>query len=68
VDLLVVITQIINWFRFYQENLNLVSTEESPINTINFAKNFNNLVLSQGTFSWWIAFLSKAKIYFIQRW
>jgi hypothetical protein len=35
---------------------------QSPVSTINFAKNFNNLVLSLSTFSWWIGFLSKAKI------
>lgn len=35
--------------------------DENPAKVINFAKNFNNLVLSDGTFSWWIAFLSDAK-------
>jgi len=35
--------------------------DENPIKVINFAKNFNNLILSEGTFSWWIAFLSDAK-------
>ena len=34
--------------------------DNSPNETILFAKNFGNLVLSAGTFSWWIAFLSKA--------
>jgi hypothetical protein len=40
----------------------------SPIETIDFAKNFNNLVLSEGSFSWWIGFLSKAEnIYYNER-
>jgi hypothetical protein len=33
----------------------------SPIDTLNFGKNFNNLVLSEGTFSWWIGYLSNAE-------
>jgi hypothetical protein len=40
---------------------NLTPYYGSPASTINFAKNFNNLVLSLGTFSWWIGFLSKAR-------
>lgn len=39
---------------------NLIPYQSSPIETIDFAKNFNNLVLSKGTFSWWIAMLSKS--------
>jgi len=40
---------------------NLTLYNNSPIETINFAKNFNNLILSKGTFSWWIGVLSKAE-------
>lgn len=36
-------------------------TEDDPIKILNFAKNFENLVLSKGTFSWWMAMLSKGK-------
>lgn len=40
---------------------NLELYDNDANNTINFAKNFNNLVLSEGTFSWWIGFLSNAE-------
>ncbi|CAB4130320.1 hypothetical protein UFOVP117_365 [uncultured Caudovirales phage] len=44
------------------EKYNLIPFDnENPINVIIFAKNFNNLILSDGTFSWWIGFLSNAK-------
>jgi hypothetical protein len=47
---------------------NLRLYNNSPIETIDFAKNFNNLVLSEGSFSWWIGFLSSAKnIYYNER-
>lgn len=37
----------------------------TPMEKINFAKNFNNLVLSEGSFSFWIGFLSNAKKVYI---
>ena len=40
-------------------NLNLCKLR--PANTIAYGKNFNNLILSKSTFSWWMAFLSKAE-------
>lgn len=43
------------------EYFNLKIYYKDPNETINFAKNFNNLVLSEGTFSWWIGFLSNAE-------
>jgi hypothetical protein len=50
------------------EKFNLKNYNGSPLETIDFAKNFNNLVLSEGSFSWWIGFLSNAKnIYFNDR-
>lgn len=39
---------------------NLQLYQNSASNTILFAKDFDNLVLSGGTFSWWIGFLSQA--------
>jgi hypothetical protein len=47
---------------------NLKLYNDSPLETIDFAKNFNNLILSEGSFSWWIEFLSKAEnIYYNER-
>lgn len=47
---------------------NLKFYNKSPLETIDFAKNFNNLVLSEGSFSWWMGFLSSAKnIYYNER-
>ena len=36
-------------------------TSDVPANTIDFGKNFNNLVLSEGTYCWWVGALSEAK-------
>jgi hypothetical protein len=50
------------------KEFNLTIYNNTPSETINFAKNFNNLVLSEGSFSWWIGILSNSKnIYYNQR-
>lgn len=49
-------------------DFNLTLYQNSPYETIQFAKNFNNLILSEGSFSWWIGLLSDAEnIYYNQR-
>ena len=40
---------------------NLTAHQDSPINTILFAARFNNLILSAGSFSYWMAYLSSAE-------
>lgn len=40
---------------------------DNPINTIDLGSRFNNIVLSEGTFSWWIGHLSNAKNIFFNR-
>ena len=54
---------------YLKEKFNLKTyVNHTPMNKINFAKNFNNLVLSEGSFSFWMAFLSKAeKVYINDR-
>ena len=42
------------------EEFNLILYDNLTIETLNFAKTFNKLVLSGGTYSWWIGVLSKA--------
>jgi hypothetical protein len=50
------------------KEFNLKIYNKSPLETIDFAKNFNNLVLSEGSFSWWMGFLSNAEnIYYNER-
>lgn len=50
------------------KEFNLTIYNNPPLETINFGKNFNNLILSEGSFSWWIGFLSNAEnIYYNQR-
>lgn len=47
---------------------NLKIYEDTADKTIDFAKDFDNLVLSEGSYSWWIGFLSKAKnVYYNDR-
>ena len=40
---------------------NLIPVNLPELELINFAKNFNNIILSEGTFSWWMGFLSQAE-------
>lgn len=40
---------------------NIILYSNDEVSTINFSKNFGNLILSKGTFSWWIGLLSQAK-------
>ncbi len=42
------------------KNYNLKLIDSSPVETILFARNFNNLILTGGTFNWLAAFLSNA--------
>lgn len=41
------------------EKYNLTTISMDPMQTILYGKNFKNIVLSEGTFSWWIGFLSR---------
>lgn len=40
---------------------NLIPYQNTPLETINFGKNFKNIILSEGTFSWLIGFLNKGE-------
>ena len=40
---------------------NLIQFQRCPVETIIFGSKFNNLILSSGTFSFWIGFFSNAK-------
>jgi len=42
------------------EKYNMTPTNDTPINKIIFAAQFNNLILSAGSFSYWMAYLSRA--------
>jgi hypothetical protein len=42
-------------------NLQIYGDSLEPLKVIDFAKNFNNLVLSEGSFNFWMGFLSKGE-------
>lgn len=48
-----------------KNEFNLIEYQNDSIQTIDFAKNFNKLILSHGTFSWWMGFFSKGKEIYI---
>ncbi len=51
---------------YLKEKFNLKTyVNHTPMEKINFAKNFNNLVLSEGSFSFWMGFLSNAENIYI---
>lgn len=43
------------------KQFNLQICDDTPVKTIDFGRQCNNIIISNGTFSWWIAFLSNAK-------
>lgn len=43
------------------ENYNIIPYNDTPINKILFATQFNNLILSAGSFSYWMAYLGNAE-------
>jgi hypothetical protein len=45
--------------KILMDKFNLLPINLSPLDTIMFAKDFNNIVLSEGTFSWCIGFFSR---------
>lgn len=54
---------------YLKEKYNLkLYTSDIPANTLDFGKDFNNLVLSEGTYCWWVGALSNAKnVYYNNR-
>jgi len=57
-----------NNIKYLIDKYGLTLYQNSPLETIDFGKNFNNLILSEGSFSWWIGFLSSAdNVYFNKR-
>ena len=49
------------------EQFELEILNDNPINTIDLGRRFGNIVLSEGTFSWWIGHLSNAKKIFFNK-
>lgn len=46
--------------KFISEKFNLTIIKKDPLDTIDLGRKYNNLVLSEGTFSWFIGLLSSA--------
>ena len=51
------------------KNFNLdIYKNECPMQTIDYTRKFDKLILSEGTFSWWIGTLSKSNfVYYNER-
>ena len=53
---------------YLKNKYNLSNISLNPMDSILYGIQFNNLVLSEGSFSWWIGFLSEANnIYYNER-
>jgi hypothetical protein len=53
---------------YLSKKYGLTLYQNTPSETINFGKNFDNIVLSEGSFSWWIGFLSQTdNVYYNKR-